>query len=248
MSSYVPTGPGRTVEDDEFDVAFAQKQQAFRDQERLEAEEEQRRAAAARAALDAVPDSAEPGIDADPEVAALEERVAAGDESVTDRDLAKARTAAEGRSRWARLRQLAADRKERLAAEKAEEERVRRVTDNARTALSYFTNDLLVEKYDAAARAVEDLAAFLADRNREVHRLATAPAAERVPEAGVNVLYPNTYFVPVDGAQWGHVDPKEIVDTAVGVGWAARSEFAAPPDPGPVAHGRKLLAGDGGAA
>lgn len=127
--------------------------------------EQAERLAAEQTAADALPADELSG---DELVAEVEQRIASGDESVTADDLAAARTAAAGRSRFARLRQAAADRKARQVAEREQAERIAAAEQAAREALTGASVAEIAARYDEAVAAVRALREAAEVRTRVV--------------------------------------------------------------------------------
>jgi len=158
--------------------------------EQAAAEQAERdRQAAELAAAEAVPDSGEidpAEIDADPEVAALEERIASGDTKVTEAQLAKVRTEAAGRVRFVRLRGKFAERKARKDAEQLERVQAAAAEQHAREALAGHLDADLAPLQDEAVRAVAALVQAVEGRNATLRRLVHLPAAQRVRGAATS--------------------------------------------------------------
>ncbi|WP_214365617.1 hypothetical protein [Pseudonocardia sp. H11422] len=229
--------------------------------EKAAAEDAERaRRAAERDALDELPvDDAE--IDADEEVATLEERIASGDESVTEAALTKARTAAAGRVRFAKLRAKAAERRARRDAEQLEREQAAAAIEHARAALAGYTDADLVPVFDEAARAVAALVEAAQGRNSELYRLVLLPAAERVRGVVTANLTPTSAVVPMPEGPVAPVDVVGLVEAALAAGGIVRSQrtgrplavrpaetptgrIEPAPEPAVIARGRALLGGD----
>lgn len=189
--------------------ALIAEKQAERDHDEQEA------AAAERARVDALPVT-DPEIDADPAVAELERRIADGDTSVTAAQLAKERTAAEGRARHGRLRGWFADRAARKDAEQLELEQAEAAEQHARDALAAHSPAVLVERYDAAVDALRALAATLDARNATVLDLVRLPPAERVRGAELDPgMQEGGPRLPLDGMVHRPQLPGEVITRAL---------------------------------
>lgn len=220
---------------------------------------EQEAAAAERTALDALPSSDEASaaeIDADPEVAALEERIASGDGTVSEAQLTKVRTAAAGRVRFARLRGAFADRKARLDAEQVEREHAAAAEAHAREVLAGHTDAALVPLYDEAVAAVSALVEATQGRNETLWRLVNLPTAQRVRGINRVNLTPAGAVVPLPEGAIAPVQTDLIVQRVLGRARIVGRKLSVVPahlaaddtDPQVIARGRAQLAGQGGDA
>jgi hypothetical protein len=97
-------------------------------------------------------------------VAELEERVRSGDDTVTPDALA----AAANRSRWARLRREAADRKAERARREAEDRRRAETVQTVKARLDEHPLDELTARWQTAREALRALVAGIEDRNQAI--------------------------------------------------------------------------------
>ncbi len=191
---------------------------ARREQRDAQAADEQavQRARDEQLARDAVevPTELRDDLTADEQLADLERRVAAGDESVTVEQLAAAREAAAGRRRFAQLRDVADRRRREREAAEVERQRVERVEAAAVEHLDAVSPVLIAERYDAARAAVEQLVEVLDARVATVARLARAGGDERLPGAVPAWSHsPIATVVEVDGVRYaaGDAEPDTVV-------------------------------------
>lgn len=161
-----------------------------------------------------VPASDTAAVDADPEVAELEQRVVDGDDTVTLDEVDHARTEATGRTRFAALKARAAERK---AAEQAERDAAARRDANleaARQALAPFAPARFAAAYDKAVAALDDLVALGQGHDAEVRRLATLPPDQRPDGATAGPTVPGGAYVEVDGRGHNPIGPGDLARAA----------------------------------
>lgn len=152
-----------------------------------------------RAAIDAVPADE---LSDDDEVTELEERIASGDDTVTVEDLQRAREAATGRKRFARLRDVFADRQARREAERAEREAAAAAQEHARTVLGPYAPAEMVPLYDQAVAAVRAYTEALVHRDAAVRSLTALPPVERHRGVTVDQRNPVAMSVDLDGHEY----------------------------------------------
>lgn len=175
---------------------------------------------AERGEAEAVPpaDDASVAVDEDPAVAEIEGRIAAGDDSVTEAQLGKARAAAAVRSRFGRLREVAAERRRRTEADRAEAERVAVARAAVAEAVNGSQAAEIARAYDDAVSALARLTRTAQDRHRAIVRFAQGrgghvlPAAERIRDR-----WPGANAVIVDGQEIraDESDPGQLVNAAL---------------------------------
>lgn len=174
-------------------------------------------AAKQRAAADALPID-DPDVDTDDDVAALEERIAAGDDRVTEKQLADARVKAAGRVRFARLRKVADDRKARRAADAERARLAEEFAEHARGVLAEFTPAALVEPYDRAVAALREYAEAIRGRNESLGSLVAYPGAREygaVPASNTGAASRSAKLV-LDGHAYSREDVSAHISRVVG--------------------------------
>lgn len=145
-------------------------------------------------------------VSADPEVAELEGRLVDG-EDIPAEQVAEVRAAARARVRFARLRDLAANRKARRDAAQLEREQAAAAEEHARAALTPYTPVAMIPLYDDAVRAVRAYTEALDGRNKALVDLATLPSAQRHREVTIDMSRGVvTAVLPLDGHHYKFQD------------------------------------------
>ncbi|MFR9803140.1 hypothetical protein ACL02T_12655 [Pseudonocardia sp. RS010] len=192
-------------------------------------------------------------LSADPEVAALEQRILDGDETITADQLADARVAAAGRSMFGRLRARLAERQARAAADQLAAEQAAAAEEHARAALAPYAPAELVGLYDRAVEALRAYSAAVEGYNATLHELVGLSAEQRHAGASRDRHGPWGDRVELDGRTFRreqHEHHLRRLLGAAGIGHDLRAvdrqRFALDDrDPDVIAEGRAQLAAKG---